>query len=132
VYNVEIVNKGGYEFASRSNGCEFNIGLKGDSVTPPAVLLASLGSCIGVYIRKYFEGADGSLKEFSIELKAEFTKEKPVCFSLINVFVDLKGIELDQRRKQAFLAFIRNCPVHNTLMLAVKFDFEIITIKAGE
>ncbi len=89
------------------------------------MLLASLGSCIGVYIRKYFEGAAGSLREFSIGLEAEFRKEKPVCFSLINVSIDLKGTDLDQRRKQAFLAFIRNCPVHNTLKANPSIEFKI-------
>ncbi len=125
MYKVEIANNGGYEFVSRSNGCEFKIGLKGDSVTPPAVLLASLGSCIGVYIRKYFEGTDNSLKEFSVGLAAEFTKEKPASFSVINVSIDLKGSGLDQRRKQALLAFVRNCPVHNTLKANPSIEFKI-------
>ena len=126
MYKVEIINNGGYEFISRSHGCEFNIGLKGDNVTPPAVLLAGLGSCIGVYIRKYFEGMDNSSGSFSVGLEAEFTKEKPVCFSLINVSIDLKGAVFDQRRKQAFLAFIRNCPVHNTLKANPVIEFKIV------
>jgi uncharacterized OsmC-like protein len=31
------------------------------------------------------------------------------------VAIDLKGLQLDERRRDAFLRFIKNCPVHNTL-----------------
>lgn len=116
MYSVVINNTEGYVFAVKSRDYGFNVDIKGVlGATPPDVLLASLGTCIGVYLRKYSEGSKLALKEFSISVGADFSKDPPVCFRKINVYVDLKGIKLDERRIKAMLEFIKNCPVHNTL-----------------
>ncbi len=115
MYHVDVVNRGGYAFKVKSKEYEFNVDIKGNGVTPPDVLLASLGSCIGVYLRKYAEGAGLAISEFNISVDADFTKESPVCFKKINISVDLKGFKIDERRLKAMLEFVKNCPVHNTL-----------------
>jgi len=126
MYQVKITNKEDFVFDVESDGYKFTIGPKEKGITPPATLLASLGSCIGVYIRKYAEGAKLNLGEVKINIEAEFSKEPPACFREINVSVDLDGAGIDQRRKQAMLAFIKNCPIHNTLaahpQIAVKIN----------
>ena len=126
MYRVEISNEGGSSFKVGSKDYEFVVDTKANGVTPPAALLAGLGSCMGVYIRKYFEGAGLELGEFSIAVEAEFDKEKPVCFKVINVSVDLKGAQMEERRKEGFLAFIKNCPVHNTLKADPAVEVRII------
>jgi uncharacterized OsmC-like protein len=68
-----------------------------------------------VYVRKYAEGAKLTLPEFSISVDADFSKETPVCFRKININVDLKGTQLDDRRIKAMHEFVKNCPVHNTI-----------------
>lgn len=116
MYRVEITSQGDASFTARSQGYEFNISNKErEGVSPPAALLAGLGGCIGVYARKYLEGAGIAASGFNINLEAEIDKGKPVCFKVINVSIDLGGVFLDARRKEAFLSFIMNCPVHNTL-----------------
>ena len=116
MYRVEVIHKKDFIFQANSGAHEFNIDAKGhDGITPPDTLLASLGSCIGVYIRKYSEGAKLGLDNFSVSLEAEFTKELPMRFGRIDVSIDLKGIVLDERRRAALLQFIKNCPVHNTI-----------------
>ena len=116
MYAVDIINSGGYCFKVHSKEYEFSIDMKGaQGVTPPDALLASLGSCIGVYIRKYIEGAGLSLPEFKVSVDAEFDKAGAPSFKKINVNVELKGINLDARRIQAMLEFVKKCPVHNTL-----------------
>jgi len=115
MYEVEVVNKGNSAFYVRSKDCEFVIDTNGNGITPPDTLLASLGSCVGVYIRKYAEGARLTLGKFKIKVSAELSKESPVCFRSINVAIDLEDADLDERRKKALLEFIKNCPVHNTL-----------------
>jgi uncharacterized OsmC-like protein len=99
---------------------------KGQGVTPPDTLLASLGACVGVYVRKYAEGAKLEIRDFSISVEAEFTKEPPVRFGNISVCVDLKGIALDERRQEALLAFIKNCPVHNTLKNNPQIEVKLV------
>ncbi|MFC1590640.1 OsmC family protein [Candidatus Omnitrophota bacterium] len=115
MYKVDIVNEGGFKFKANSKGYDLLISPKGDGISPPDVLLASLGSCIGVYIRKYAEGAKIDIPGFDISIEAEFSKERPVCFREINVSIILKNTDIDDRRKEALIGFIKNCPVHNTL-----------------
>lgn len=125
MYSVEVVNKNSSFFTALSEGHEVTIDTKGGAISPPAMLLASLGSCIGVYIRKYKESAKIGLDDFSIKIKADFCKAPQVHFKNIDVFIDLKGADLDDRRKNALLTFIKNCPVHNTLKSIPDINIEI-------
>lgn len=115
MYRVEIRNAGTYSFEATEGSQSCAVDMKPGGMTPPGMLLAGLGSCIGVYIRKYAEGAKLALGEFSVSVAADFAKDAPTRFQEISVTVDLKTAGLDDRRKAALLAFIRNCPVHNTL-----------------
>jgi uncharacterized OsmC-like protein len=115
MYHVDITNKGDSSFDVKSKDYELVVDTKGKGITPPDTLLAGLGTCMGVYIRKYAEGMKISLNEFSISLEADFSKKPPICFKEIKVNVDLKGVRLDERKKRLFFEFIKNCPVHNTL-----------------
>lgn len=115
MYKVEVRHKEDQRFEVVSKDATFIADTKGGGMTPPDVLLAGLGSCLGVYIRKYAETSGLDLSGFSLAVEAEFSGERPVCFRKIKVTVDLKGAPLDERRKEALLSFIKNCPVHNTL-----------------
>ena len=115
MYHIDITNTGDSKFKVRSVSAEFTVDTKGGGMTPPDTLLASIGSCIGVYIRKYCEGSKLPVSGFTIAVDADFTKEPPLRFKDIKVSVDLKGAVVDDRRKKALLEFIKNCPVHNTL-----------------
>lgn len=126
MYRVEISNQGEYLFNVKSKDYNFVIDTKGKGITPPDTLLASIGSCLGVYIRKYSEGANLGLKDFSITVEADFSKDPPVCFKDIKVRIDLKGAKIDERRKAALLEFIKNCPVHNTFRASPAVGVRII------
>ena len=126
MYSVDISNKGDYLFSIKSKDYNFVIDIKGRGVTPPDTLLASIGSCIGVYIRKYAEGFGIKLKDFGINVEADFTKEPPAHFKNINVSVDLKGLEIGERRKDALIEFVKNCPVHNTLKANPDIEIKIL------
>lgn len=126
MYRVEVTGNPDSSFKVKSVDYEFTIGLKGKSISPPDTLLAGLASCVGVYIRKYCEGSGLKLENFSVTAEAEFCQDKPVGFKAINVSVDLKGASLDERRKNALLEFIKNCPVHNTLHMDPEVNIKII------
>ncbi len=116
MYKVDVTHKKEMVFAVSAGGGSFTVDAAGkEGVTPPDVLLAGLATCVGVYIRKYCQGASLSLDNFGVSARAEFTKEPPYCFKEIEVAVDLGGASLDERRKKALLEFVKNCPVHNTL-----------------
>lgn len=126
MYQVEVVHQKDYTFEVKSKDYQFKVDTKGEGITPPDALLASLGSCIGVYLRKYAEGSKLGIENFSINVAAEFSKEPPVCFKEIKVSLDLKGVQLDERRKKALLDFIKNCPVHHTLEANPSIEIKII------
>ena len=115
MYHVEVTNISDYIFNVKSKDAEFTIGLDGKSINPPDVLLASLGSCMGVYLRKYAEGMKLSVPEAVISVDADFSKEASICFKKISVSVDLKSAQIDDRRRKGLLEFLKNCPVHTTL-----------------
>jgi len=115
MYSVEVTNGPGSTLIAKSKDAEIQIGLDGKSITPPDCLLASLGACVGVYIRKYVQGAKLPLENFSIKVSGQFPQEPPACFREINIDIDLKAAALDERRRKALAEFIKNCPVHNSL-----------------
>ena len=126
MYHVDIMNTGDSKFMAKSADGEFTIDTKGSGMTPPDTLLASVGSCMGVYIKKYCEGSKLPIGGFAISVDADFTKEAPVRFKDIKISIDLKDATLDDRRKKALLEFIKNCPVHNTLKGSPEFAINII------
>lgn len=125
MYSVEITNAADCLFKVRSKDYEFLVDTKGKGITPPDALLASIGTCIGVYVRKYAEGANINIGPFTVKVDSEFSKD-PVCFKKINVTIELKGLKPDERRIKAILAFVKNCPVHNTLKSNPEIDINII------
>ncbi len=125
MYKVEITNKGEMIFNVKSGDSELIIDAKGKGFTPPDALLAGLGSCIGVYIRKFAEGADLAINGFCVTVEADLSKEAPICFRIINASIDLKGFQMDERRKNTLIHFIKNCPVHNTLKIGPDVNIDI-------
>ena len=125
MYHVDIESNPDWSFGVKAGSGAFVIDMKNNGITPPDALLAALASCIGVYVRKYAEGAQLALGKFSVSAEAEFSKD-PLCFKLIKVSVDLKGLQLDERRKNALLEFIKNCPVHNTLKSAPQVETTLV------
>jgi uncharacterized OsmC-like protein len=125
MYKVRIDHKKDYEFGVKAGESEFAIDAKGKGLTPPDALLVALASCVGVYIRKYAEGAKLQLDHFSVTAESEFSKEPPFCFRNIAVSVDLRGAQIDERRKKSLAEFLKNCPVHNTLKANPEVDLRI-------
>ena len=126
MYRVEVRSSAERTFTVKSKDYEMLVGIKGKGMTPPDTLLASLATCIGVYIRKYAEGAKLDLEGFSISAEAEFTKEPPYLFTQIAVNIEFDKPILDEKRQKALLDFVHNCPVRNTLSANPKIDVKII------
>lgn len=127
MYKVDITSQGDFRFKASSKGHEFMIDAKGaEGITPPDVLLASLASCVGIYLRKYAEGAKLPIGEFTVSAESDLGAAAPYRFSAIKVTVDLKGAAIEERRRKAMLDFIRNCPIHNTLKAEPSIDISVL------
>ncbi|MDD5128783.1 MAG: OsmC family protein [Candidatus Omnitrophica bacterium] len=126
MYRVEVTHNRDMAFSAKAGEGEFSIDAKGKGLTPLDALLAGLGSCIGVYIRKYAEGSKLQLENFKVNVSAELSKESPFSFRYISVEIDLKPGLIDERRQKALLEFVKNCPAHNTLKSNPAIEFKLI------
>ena len=126
MYKIEVTHNQDMAFSVKAGESEFEVDAKGKGLTPLDALLAGLGSCIGVYIRKYAEGSKLKLDNFKVNVSAELSKESPFSFRQISVEIDLKPGLTDERRQKSLLEFIKNCPAHNTLKLNPAIEFKLI------
>lgn len=125
MYKVEITHSKDMVFTARVGQSEFVIDAQGQGLTPLDALLAGLGSCIGVYIRKYAQGSKLKLENFKITVCAQLCGQAPFAFKQIDVGIELKDSGLDERRQKALLEFIKNCPAHNTLKGNPAIEFKL-------
>ena len=75
MYRLELTNNPDSSFKIKSKDYEFNIDRKGKGIIPSDTFLASIGSCIGLYTKKYLEGVKVSSVDFNITVEAELAKE---------------------------------------------------------
>lgn len=115
MYQAEVFCAKDMFFKVKANAFEINIDGKGGTISPLETLLAALGTCAGVYIRKFAESTKLPLDNFIVKVEAELTDKAPFRFDQINLSIDLQGVSLDESRKESLLRFVRNCPVHETL-----------------
>jgi uncharacterized OsmC-like protein len=126
MYTVAVSNKGTGVFNVTARENTMAIEPMGKGFAPAEVLLASLGSCIGLYIRRYAEQTAVGIQEFDIRLESDWSQEKPMALKKIIAQVDFKGLVLDPRRKDALLAFVKNCPIKATLAVNPEIDITIV------
>jgi uncharacterized OsmC-like protein len=125
MYKAEIVHKQGLSFDVKAGKGAFTVDAEGNGVNPLEALLAALGTCVGVYVRKYSEGAKLGLDNFKVCVSAELSKDPALSFKQIDVDIDLSASPIDERRRGALLSFIKNCPVHNTLEVKPAIEFKL-------
>ncbi|MCF7908055.1 MAG: OsmC family protein [Candidatus Omnitrophica bacterium] len=88
------------------------------------VLLSALGGCIGVYANKYLERHAIAFTKLEIMVTGELTTESPARIVDIKVKVDTDAQLGD--KKEVFLRFIHNCPVHNTLLNTKEVEIDLL------
>ncbi|MGE5308019.1 MAG: OsmC family protein [Deltaproteobacteria bacterium] len=136
MYSVEVNNKGTtiFKVKARENGME--VEPLGKGFSPAEVLLASLGSCVGYFVKRYIETAKLGITDFSVKLESDFVREKkmtllgmrerPLSMRKIKVRIDLKGAQIDPQRKEALLKFVMHCPIKATLEEPPEIDLALL------
>lgn len=130
MYEVDVSCNESFKYTVKSLDYEVKVdfpapGAEREGITPPALLLASVGSCLGVYLERYLRGAKIKFEKFSINVKSDICEESPRYLKEIQVKIKLNGASLDKKRENALLEFVKNCPVHNTLMNKPKVNITI-------
>jgi len=126
MYKVTVTNDRTATYRVQADDYKFSISQNtGEGISPMSTLLASLGACMCVYTNKYLEGTKLDIKDFTVNVEAEFGEEKPLAFRSIRATVELKGQPVDEDRKKALINFLKNCPVHNTLKINPSIEMQV-------
>jgi uncharacterized OsmC-like protein len=80
---------------------------------PLELFLGALCGCVGVFTLNYLRRHYIEFKEIKIELNAKLSSNPPLRLVDIKVKVDTDARLED---KDTFLRFIKNCPIHNTII----------------
>ena len=91
---------------------------------PLELFLSSLGSCVGVYAKKYLVRHSLPFKSVSIKVRADFLIANPARLGNVTVVVSTDADLGD--RKDAFLRFVKGCPIHNTILHTDSVSIELI------
>jgi putative redox protein len=94
-----------------------------EGMTPPELLLASLGSCAGYYaaqyLRKYQLATEGTIVRVSAEKAAN-----PARLSDFIIQIQLPS-ELDDQHLAGIEGAVRHCLIHNTLLNAPRISLQV-------
>ena len=128
---VEINSKQNGKFTVNclSSNKTFNVDVSKDSVSlegpnPLELFLSALGSCTGVYAEKYLIQHSIEFKNLKIEAAARFSNEPPSRLVDIKLKVSTDA-KLDKDAKEIFLRFMKNCPIHNTIINTKEIDINL-------
>jgi uncharacterized OsmC-like protein len=126
---MKIEYKGGTKFSGYSRGHSIAIDLPeemGGSDTglmPGELLLASLGTCMGVYITRYCKTAGIDCEGMTIDLSSE-RAEDPARIGSIRAMVKIPG-GVPEDRRTAVIKVAEHCLIHETLRNAPELTIEM-------
>src|SRR5579871_3828219 len=85
-----------------------------EGMTPPELLLASLGSCAGFYAAMYLRKHKLAEKGTAVRVSAEKLKD-PARLGNFHIQVDVPS-ELDPKHRDGLEQAVHHCLIHNTLL----------------
>lgn len=84
-------------------------------MTPPELLLASLGTCAGFYAVKYLQARSLPMEGLNLRVTAE-KAEHPARMAHFQIEVTALGLKPEQQT--GVLRAVKSCLIHNTLLHA--------------
>lgn len=111
---------GGIGFSVKTRTHEMKVDLPQDKggldqgMTPPELFVASLGTCVGVYVARYCQSANIDASGMGISLDWRLSDDKNKI-SEISISLSLPRADL-RRRETAVLQAARRCLIHNTIL----------------
>jgi len=95
-----------------------------EGMTPPELLLASLGSCAGFYASQYLRKHKLALEGTRVRVTCEKVKD-PVA-RMTNFLVEVDSpVELTEKHSKGVREAVEHCLVHNTLLHSPKITLKI-------
>jgi putative redox protein len=94
-----------------------------EGMTPPELLLASLGSCAGFYAAQYLKKHKLASQGTLVRVTAEKAKD-PARLENFQIEIDLPGPFSDEHRAGVEQS-VQHCLIHNTLLHPPKISVEV-------
>jgi putative redox protein len=102
-----------------------------EGMTPPELLLASLGSCAAFYAVQYLKTRNLADSGVEVTVTAEKLKQ-PGRLGNFRIHV-VSPVELSEEQAEALVRSVHHCTIHNTLLSApnIEIDLAIAARTAG-
>jgi uncharacterized OsmC-like protein len=116
---VRIQHLGGVRFEAATRGHRVvsdqpaSNGGADTGMTPPELLMASLGTCAAYYAAQYFRNHSLACPDLEIVISAEKAKQ-PARMASFHIDVTAPGISADHQA--GILRAVQACLIHNTLL----------------
>jgi len=127
---VTIHHLGGVKFEAAARGhrivCDQPAENRGTDtgMTPPELLLASLGTCVGFYAAEYLRTRSLSTEGLQVRVAAE-KATGPARLASFRIEVSVP--DLDPQHKAGVLRAVHACLIHNTLLHAPAIEITLET-----
>jgi len=93
------------------------------AMTPPELMLASLGSCAAFYAVQYLKARNLADSRVEVSVTAEKLKG-PARLGNFKIHVEYP-VELDQDHQDGLMRSVKHCLIHNTLLVTPDIDIEL-------
>lgn len=97
-------------------------------MTPPELLLASLGSCAAHYAVEYLRARKMPTDGLTVTVTAA-KAQKPARLTNFRIGLSVPGLD-DPRHREGILRAAKNCLIHNTLLHAPAIDVDLESNRA--
>ena len=98
---------------------------KTNGPNPLELFIGSLASCVCVYAKKYLTQHSIEFKELQVSANAEFSKDSPT--RLVNIKIKaLTDAKLSKTEREVLLRFMKNCPIHNTVIHTENIEIDLV------
>ena len=94
-------------------------------MTPPELMLASIGSCAGYYAVEYLNTRGLPSKDLVVRVTAEKAAHPA---RLGSFHIEVLTPDLDQRHRTGVLRAVKACLIHNTLLTPPNIEVDINTL----
>ena len=95
-----------------------------EGMTPPELLLASLGSCAGYYAAQYLR--KNKLATEGTRVRVTCDKVKHPLARMTNFVIELDApVELNEAQRKGVEEAVEHCLVHNTLVHPPKIELKV-------
>jgi putative redox protein len=95
-----------------------------EGMTPPELLLASLGSCAGFYAAQYLKKHQLSTEGTIVRVRAEKANNAPPRISEFHIELEIPS-GISEQHRQGIAAAVRHCLIHNTLLNPPSMALEV-------